>query len=142
MVHIVYNFISYNRRVIAAKQVISCNFNCAPEFNKTWRMAYIIFAIIISTLIFKSIIPLFVFPIFAAFAHHFAIIGFKNKQEKQYTFTGYLVTSLLIAALLYLPFKLVSTIFNWPLILYIGFVIVSTIAIKEFKRRWIILRIS
>jgi len=136
LAYIAYNFISYNRRVIAAKQAGICNFNCTPEFNKSWRMAYIVFATIIAAAIFKSIIPMFVFSMLIIFAYFFgAAFMFPNKKERQYTFMGYLTTTLLIVALLYLPFKIISAFLGLPVVMYCGLVIASIVSIVEFKRR-------
>lgn len=139
--YIAYNFISYNRRVIAAKPANSCGFNCAPAFSKSWRIAYIAFATIISALLFKSIVPIFVLPKLMIFACFIAVMLFPSKKEVQYTFTGYLVTAILIAALLFLPFKLLSTMLGLPLMMYFGLVIASIVSITEFKRRWALLNI-
>lgn len=136
--HIAYDFISYNRRVIAAKQATICNFDCAPEFSKFWRIAFILFATIISTLIFKSVLPILILPLCLVIIH---FVGSKKfKRDKQYDLTGYLATCFLIAALVFAPFKILSSLIHFPILQYLGIAIGGIIAIFEMNRRLVLLK--
>ncbi len=44
-----YNFISYNRRVITATSSENTGIDCAPDFRMGYRMAFIVFAILMSS---------------------------------------------------------------------------------------------
>jgi len=135
LAHIAYDFISYNRRVIAAQETKVCNFDCAPEFNKSWRLAFIVFATTSSALLFKSVLPIIVLPTFIMITHLIAKTKFKHNQEKQYNLTGYFATCLLIAGLAFTPFHLLSNILGVQFSIYIGITLSILIGGAEMKRR-------
>ncbi len=46
MVRPLYKFVSYNRGIIVNAQAATQGFNCAPDFNLTWRLALICFGML------------------------------------------------------------------------------------------------
>jgi predicted DCC family thiol-disulfide oxidoreductase YuxK len=46
-----YKFISYNRKVVVATSPAACGFNCTPDFNLKYRLAFILFFLVINTLL-------------------------------------------------------------------------------------------
>jgi hypothetical protein len=106
-----YNFISYNRRVIAGSPIESCGFNCGPDFNLGWRLRLIalgmcftaasIYAFAVLTGI-SNIWMLFAF-VFAYFILLMAVNLTGNKTyEQKWDYLGHLATLGIIESTVFL----------------------------------------
>lgn len=141
---IVYAFISYNRKQIAPSTSKICN----PNFILKYRIAYLVFGIIISAFIFKIFCKNLVFDFVHFFTFqnilfllmvHFCfqfIILSKYDFEKRINYLGNLCTVFIIGNLLLVPIILLSTFLelsNWNIAIYIT-VSLTFILKLHFKR--------
>ncbi len=114
-----YSFISYNRRVITATAPAKGGLDCTPDFHLKHRLAFIAFAVVVSSLIswrfclsagyyFPQASPMLPFAgVFAglslllavAFAGNSTVLGIRDIIER----TGQAAVVMLIGALLLLP---------------------------------------
>lgn len=166
-----YNFISYNRKVIAPVHTCTTNCDCAPSISYFWRISYTVFAAIIIHLsvgfYFNAFLTDYLVdnptPDFVLFGSQFAFqwIFFKLfKQRDFYTYAGHLATVSLIGALILLGlggsiFLLDKIGVNTSLLGPLGFGAVLTVMLLIHYNRikkigfigyltltWIIFRIS
>ena len=98
-INILYQIITYNRRIIAGSKPPVSGFDCAPDFNLFYRFVYIFVALSISGVLQHKIIQsigneLFIFYGFALLAAFFVL--FIKGFEKQITYLGHLATVILI----------------------------------------------
>ena len=143
-----YNFVSYNRKVIVSnKQNTTVSNQCEPAFNYKYRLLYIAFAAITSAYIltlFVATLPIaqlttnFGFELLAVLLQiPFQLLFLKEKNTKiMLNYTGHLITVSLIGALLLLPLLLINYIFALPVqILVITFMMVVAFMIFLHKKR-------
>ena len=141
---VVYAFISYNRKQIAPSASKICN----PSFILKYRIAYLLFGLIISAFIFKifcqkiiyDFIHLFSFnTILFLLAIHFCFqftILLKYKFEKRIDYLGNLCTVFIIGNLLLVPIVILNTILelsNWIIATYV-LLLVGFLIRVHFKR--------
>ena len=110
-IHLLYQLITYNRRVIAGSKAPEQGFDCAPDFNIFWRWAYIALAGVISIIIgyhFTKTYMIEPTPWLVGYMiamglgfSFFMILGMMKK--KRINALGHIITSLIIAALALLP---------------------------------------
>lgn len=102
-IYILYQIITYNRRIIAGSKAPECGFDCAPDFNVFYRWLYIgLMGLISLFLIFSrietldnQIITIFL-PIFVAILRGVFFIDFRLKTD----YFGHLATVVFIIFLL------------------------------------------
>ncbi|TAH21971.1 MAG: DUF393 domain-containing protein [Cytophagales bacterium] len=125
-----YYFISYNRKIIAPSPKQDAS-SCVPDFHLKYRVLYILgmLYVVASFAIYFDVFLLF----WAYWAAQviFSMIIFK---EKTITYLGHQITILLIACLLMIPSIFFSNL------LYINILISLTVVIKEFWRRWKVMK--
>lgn len=115
-----YSFISYNRKIIIPGKADTNKIQCLPDFNYKYRIAYLIFALVITaTVLFEcaKIIPLYVQANFLkelalaagqlAFQSLFLI---KQDSKTRLTYLGNLMTVSLFGSLLLLPVLILNHI--------------------------------
>ena len=57
LIYVLYQIITYNRRIIAGSKAPKTGFDCAPDFNLTYRWVYICLAATGSLYLSKNILP-------------------------------------------------------------------------------------
>jgi len=136
LAHLAYDFISYNRRVIAAKKIKECQYNCAPNFSLNWRFAYIYFATFMGSLLLNFNSATILVLLYLAFIAHLSFkFLLKKVNKKQITFIGYLCTCLLIAGLVFTPFGLLVKAFSSSSLNVVGYITAAVIGGFELFRR-------
>jgi predicted DCC family thiol-disulfide oxidoreductase YuxK len=117
-----YKFISYNRRVIIpAKENTECTFDAKPDFNFSYRLAYLIFSWIITSLVLTQYSALLIgfigstnlgreFLVCAGQVFFQSGLLFLFKQEKKnvFEYLGNMMTVSLLGALLLCPLLLIN----------------------------------
>ncbi len=118
---VLYSFISYNRKVIAPPDVFERKGSCTPSYHVGYRIAYLIFAWLVSSLVLNSYAQLF-HPLVpqTTFYREFFICGGQIlfqmvfvriiKPARVLHYLGNMMTVSLIGSLLLLPLLLVSGI--------------------------------
>jgi hypothetical protein len=152
---ILYHFISYNRKVIAPPNEFEKRGSCTPAYNTGYRVAYIVFAWLLTSLILTAFVPL-LSPIVPAssFGREFLIcggqivfqgifIGFMSRGKLMH-YLGNMMTVSLIGALLLVPMLLISRLFLIanPLFFLAWFVLVVTFMLLLHWKRVTMLGIS
>lgn len=87
-----YWLITYNRRVIAGTKPPAEGFDCAPDFNPAWRLAYIGLMAVLIALLGVPFVPLLM-------GFGLALIVGLLVHRERLTFLGHLVTVLFMAAI-------------------------------------------
>ncbi len=135
-----YNFISYNRKVIAPGKEFFKAGSCYPDFNATWRWIYIFITSIFVALILSKYfggIPVYnhghIFfgeewlIAIGQLAFQGSIVFFLRKERMVHYF-GHLMTIAMMGALLLLPVIIIKNIFtNLPQELYIAYFAIPVI---------------
>ena len=148
-----YSFISYNRKVIIPGKISPEKTQCVPDFNYKYRIAYLIFAMLITaTVLFKcaQIIPNYVHASFGkelilASGQLFFQSMFLLKENKitRLTYLGNLMTVSLFGSLLLAPVIILKSYFPInELVTLIWFGLVVTIMFAEHYRRVSLLQVS
>ena len=120
-----YKFISYNRKVIIPSKINQAiKLQCVPEFNIKYRIFYIIFASIITTLtLYKYANLIEILPKGSLTREAILAIGqlgfqslFLMKFDKQKTinYLGNLMTVSLLGSLILMPFLIANYFFKMP----------------------------
>jgi len=141
-----YFFISYNRKVIAPAKVFEGKNTCIPDFNYTYRWAYIIFAWLVTSLILVRYSQL-VAPLVTVsdFYREFLVCGgqivFQGiivalvKRDRWTHYLGNVMTISLVGALALVPLLLLSGFITskW---FYIGYfmIIVAGMLFEHIRR--------
>jgi predicted DCC family thiol-disulfide oxidoreductase YuxK len=143
-----YKLISYNRRIIVAAERPATGFDCTPEFNPGYRLAFMIFCLFLNT---SLLLPLhhYVFgkSVFSNTseiqlqAAHFALvlsnlgIASRLKKLKAFEYLGQVTMLALLATLLTLPLILINQWWNIPLLNNAAFAAILLFTLKEYFRR-------
>lgn len=135
-----YNFISYNRRVIVAGETPVGSFDCSPQFNYFYRHLYIAFASLLgATTIVAALwayglgFMAFVAPLITLLLLLLPMGSLPNKRTRLnylgIMLTPYLAMGLILglSALLQLP-------------LWLGLILATSLAIQMWWRRWAVAR--
>lgn len=120
-----YYFISYNRKVIAPPKVFEKRGSCTPAYHKGYRIAYIVFAWLVSCLILsdfrREFFPLVLYgnqyaesASFAAFIIVQMVIMRLTSPAKVLHYLGNTMTVVVIGTLLLLPILIMSSIITIP----------------------------
>jgi predicted DCC family thiol-disulfide oxidoreductase YuxK len=145
-----YAFISYNRKVIApAPQTEN---SCTPDFNLSYRVAYLIFAWIITSIILTSYAPHLPIPA-TSFGREFLICGgqllFQGSivwlinRNQAWNYLGNLMTVSLSGALILLPMLAIYSLSAIPAFGFIAwFAVVVTLMLFMHIHRVKLLGIS
>lgn len=116
-----YNFISYNRKVIAPPKVFEKRGSCTPTYHIGYRVAYIVFAWLVTSLILAAYTPSLA-PLVpqSSFYREFLICGGQilfqmvfvrlMTKDKLLHYIGNMMTVSLIGALLLLPMEVFVSI--------------------------------
>ncbi|MDR6562920.1 MULTISPECIES: hypothetical protein [unclassified Arcicella] len=149
-----YAFVSYNRRVIIPAPLESGSFQFQPSFKKHYRIAYLIFSWLITSLILsaygKQMIQILPkghtyreFMICGGQIVFQAFVIFFYKKERIWDYLGNLMTISLAGALLLLPVLIVGNWIAFDTILYFTwFLAVVSLMFFEHLRRVKLLRLG
>ena len=142
----VYFFVSYNRKVIVPGNAADQKISCSPSFNKKYRIAYILFAWLVTSLILSLYAP-FLAPLVpgTSFNREFMVCGGQIvfqavlvgllQKEKLLTYLGHLMTVSLGGALLLLLMMPVLLILSSPYLFLFYFLFVAFLMLLEHIRR-------
>ena len=136
-----YSFISYNRKVIIPSKIEKeIKLQCVPDFNFKYRILYILFAAITSSLLINKFDDNFVFSKTLLFTTVLLLIQsmllFKFSKEIKVIYLGNFATSILFGSLLLLPIIILKSFLNLPEIInQIYFYIIISITIIDIVRR-------
>jgi hypothetical protein len=144
MLQPLYNFISYNRRVIVPCKDVACGFSCAPDFSAKWRLALIAFGLGLTTLFAQASFSLLhivnAAGVFAALGVFFLMqtaLGFilnSNKQQA-FNYAGNLAVLGIIESALLIPCSAIAAATGNLALFFIGFGVVKMISVtSHFKR--------
>ncbi len=142
-----YSFISYNRKVIIPSKINKeIKLQCVPNFNIKYRILYILFASIITTLVlykFSNLVS--ILPKSTVVRELILALGqivfqslFLIKFEKNVllNYVGNLMTVSLMGSLLLMPILILNSIFNISEIITLAwFVITVLLMLLEHSRR-------
>jgi predicted DCC family thiol-disulfide oxidoreductase YuxK len=148
---IVYKFISFNRRVIIPIQSnTECKFDSKPDFNSSYRLAYLVFSWLITSLVLTQYSNLLVQYIGATnLGREFLIcagqmvfqslllIAFKKQRATIFEYLGNMMTVSLLGALLLCPMLLCNFVFanTHPLLNMLYFFAIVTFMLYDHIRR-------
>jgi predicted DCC family thiol-disulfide oxidoreductase YuxK len=147
-----YFFISYNRKAIMPGKVFEAESVCRPTMNVPWRIAVIVFAWIVTSLILTSYSAL-LFPLLPAgglFREALICAGqivFQGlvilaiKRDRLIYYIGNIMTISLGGALLLVPMVIAANWFNNPVVLLGWFMFVVMLMFMEHIRRTRILNL-
>lgn len=120
-----YKFISYNRRVIVPGEHVECKYNSAPDFNMRYRVLYLLFTWLITSLTltaYSSLLTQFIGT--TSFGREFLICGgqivfqmllllvVSKRKEVVMEYLGTMMTVSMIGSLLLLPVLLIGNLFT------------------------------
>lgn len=142
-----YSFISYNRKVVIPRKANkNVKLSCIPDFNTKYRILYILFSILITTLVlfkFSNLVLLLPESTFGReliltlgqilFQSAFLI---KQKKESTLNYIGNLMTVSLMGSLILIPLLIINSITNLatPIILIWFGTIVLIMFLEHFRR--------
>jgi predicted DCC family thiol-disulfide oxidoreductase YuxK len=149
----VYSFISFNRRVIISGNNPENPTACNPDYNLSYRIAYLVFSIVVSCSILKHFSPLLgaFWPIPQGWAVEIllvtgqlvfqtlavVVLGFYRNSEKLLNYLANVMTVSLMGSLLLIPALIVSwlipTMVVYFYLAYFGLVV--AVMFFEHKRR-------
>ena len=150
---VVYSFISFNRRVIICGNNPENPLACNPDFSLKYRVAFLVFASVLSALILKKFSPLlgFWWPIPQGWIAELLLVSGqmafqtlvfylfqpKNHFQKLLDYLANLMTVSLFGCLLILPALVLNSIFkDLNLTIYLAwFIVVVLCMFLEHKRR-------
>lgn len=116
-----YSFISYNRKVIIpSKKQCNTNLQCVPDFNLKYRILYIVFASIVTSIVlfnYSKLLPNIpngsltreVLITFGQIAFQ-ALFIIKLNKETTINYIGNLLTISLLGSLILIPFLFINSI--------------------------------
>lgn len=152
---VLYSFISYNRKVIAPPNEFEKRGSCTPSYHVGYRIAYILFAWLIASLVLTAYAArLTPFIPQTTFSREFIICGGQilfqlvfvrfMTRDRLMHYIGNMMTVSLIGALLLLPILIVGNVFTLtqPLIYAIWFALVVTFMLAIHWKRTKMLGIS
>jgi predicted DCC family thiol-disulfide oxidoreductase YuxK len=141
-----YSFISFNRKVIMPNTSTIKSQACVPSFSFKWRMIYIIFSIMISTItLYKFSTILLDFPKSSISRELMITLGqilfqsiFLFRLDSKYliNYIGHLMTISLLGSISLLPLILLCQYFsiNQTIILGWFFMVVSVMFMEHYRR--------
>nr|WP_322625212.1 hypothetical protein [uncultured Flavobacterium sp.] len=148
-----YSFVSYNRKVIIPSGKSNTEVRCIPDFNLKYRIAYIVFAGLLTALALyrfsqlmnygMAILP-FYFELIFAFAQipFQKLLLIKENRETQFEYFGNLMTVSLFGSLLLGVGMIAETIVTIPVESHtLWFLITATIMFFEHLRRVTLLQL-
>lgn len=145
-----YSFISYNRKVIIPGKA-STAIQCTPSFNYKYRIAYIVFAAIITAIVlynYAGLMPVpnggFVREVILAYGQllFLGIFLYRLDNKTLLNYLGNVMTVSLGGALLLLPILLVNSFTNVPQIVNIlWFGLTAALMFAEHYRRVTLLKL-
>ncbi len=149
-----YSFVSYNRKVIIPGKRFEKDDQCSPSFSWKYRIAYLIFAMVLTTVVLaqfsvllpaelihsgiwtESLVSLGQLVVMGAISGVFS-------SDKTIYYLGNLMTVSLMGSLMLVPVILVAKLIQIPELILIGyFMMVVTCMFLEHKRRLEILGMS
>lgn len=142
-----YSFISYNRKVIIPdNEKRSQELKCIPDFNITYRIAYILFSILITAFVLFEFTKMIPSLPKANFSREIMLAGgqllfqglflMTYNRKKILNYFGNLMTVSMMGVLMLLPLILLKNTIYFPITLvYSWFGIVVLIMFKEHWRR-------
>lgn len=145
--NILYSFISYNRKVIAPPTVFEKRGACTPDYRTGWRIAYIIFAwLLTSSMLSRYSSTLYPFVPANDFYREFLICGgqiifqmvfvLMTTRDKMLHYIGNMMTVSLIGGLLLLPVIIAENFIEVdPLMSLLWFALVVTFMLFIHWRR-------
>lgn len=145
----IYNFISYNRKVIVARKTVAGTIDCTPDFNIFYRVLFLVFFLCFNTImlfpVYDQLIaktPLFSISLMEFHAAHAAIVIincsmiFMLGSKEALEYLGQVNMLALVTILLLIPLLLIN---KWWLqnntFNYIYLFILTIFIIKEYFRR-------
>lgn len=116
---VLYSFISYNRKVIAPPAEFEKRGSCTPQYHTGYRVAYIVFAWLITSLVLSAYVPnINPFIPESSFGREFMICGGQiifqmvfvrfMTRDRLLHYIGNMMTVSLIGSLLLLPMMIVA----------------------------------
>lgn len=139
-----YNFISYNRRVIVPCKDVACGFSCAPDFSAKWRVALIAFGLGVTTLFAQASFSLLQLQntvvIFAALGVFFLMqtaLGFllNSNTQQSLNYAGNLAVLGIIESALLIPGSAIAAATGTLALFFIVFGVVKMVSVtSHFKR--------
>lgn len=145
-----YAFISFNRKVIAPSDIYKSA--CTPSFNLTYRIAYLFFSWVITSIILTSYAMHLPIPA-TSFGREFLVSGgqllfqgcvvwFTNRN-RAWDYLGNMMTVSLCGGLLLMPLLWINSIVTIPtLVFFAWFALVVTIMLFMHLHRVKLLRVS
>jgi hypothetical protein len=136
-----YSFISYNRKVIIPSKIKKeIKLQCVPNFNYKYRILYILFAIVTSSLLINKFNDNFIFSKTLLFTIVLFLIQniliLKFSREIVINYLGNFATSILLGSFLLLPIIILKSFLNLQEIIYqIYFYLILSITIIDIIRR-------
>ncbi len=140
-----YSFISYNRKVIIPARVSETTAGCEPAFNYRYRIAYILTATLLTSLILYTYSRHVPMPqggyvrefLLAAGQIVFQLIFMmKQGRERAVNYIGNLMTVSFCGSLLLLPILIINKFAQLPNDVFLGwFLVVATLMFIEHRRR-------
>lgn len=148
----IYSFISYNRKVIMPNPTTAKAPQCVPSFNYTYRIAYILLAVIVATFTVHSYMQLFTWtpklPWVVIGSLTFGLIAFqwlfiaKKSTQQVIDYTGHLMTVSTFGVLLLIPVLLLNSWIQIPEFLNLHWFILTIILMfVEHVRRVSLLKL-
>jgi hypothetical protein len=149
--NLLYSFISYNRKVIAPPKVFEKRGACTPTFRPGYRIAYVIFAWLITSWILSSYSrTLYPFIPVSGFYREFMICGgqiifqmvfvLMIARNKLLHYLGNMMTVSLIGALFILPIMIVNNFIPVSAIIslgWFGLVVTFMLFIHWRRMKWL-----
>lgn len=145
----IYNFISYNRKVIVARKTVEGTYDCTPDFNLFYRLLFMGFFLCFNTLmlfpLYEELLsktPVVNISLFGFHAAHAVIVcincllAFTLSGRQAIEYLGQVNMLALLTILLLLPLMLLNK--WWPQLSSFNVIYLSLLAIfivKEYFRR-------
>ncbi len=146
--HTLYKFISYNRKVIAPAPVYGKSDACTPDFHTGYRISYLLFTWVITSLIITSYATYInsLLELRNSFGREFLICGgqllwqgafvYSCLRDRRMEYLGNMMTISLGGALLLLPGMWILSAFGaQPIVFACWFLVVATLMLAEHIRR-------
>jgi predicted DCC family thiol-disulfide oxidoreductase YuxK len=145
LVNKLYSFISYNRKVIIPGAEFEAKSSCVPDYNRTYRWAYIIVGCFITAIVLNGYSALLssILP-FSMFSRELAICGgqiiFQGalisllRRDRLLHYLGNMISVSLMGALLLLPALLLNSM--TPLNIYINLAWFGLVVGLMFLEHW------
>jgi predicted DCC family thiol-disulfide oxidoreductase YuxK len=145
-----YKFVSYNRRIIIPAEHAVCKYDAAPDFNLKYRVFYLLFAWMLTSLTltaYSGLLTQFIGS--TSLGREFLICGgqivfqmlllfaAKKNKESIMEYLGTMMTVSMIGSLLLLPVLLIGSLFTSfaPIIFLAWFMLVVCVMLYDHVRR-------